>query len=212
MFGEQNRLLLQAVGQTSRLLDVGCGIGNFLVDAIDAPSVARVFGLEVSIENARIAQSVTCGEVPIVLAPTECLPFRDESFDGVVARGVLHHLSDPDTAIRELHRILKPGGRLVVLEGNPASWYRRAVLGLADVCRVPHEDTQYRHLNPREIAQFLGRFGRSRALPVSGLFAPLAYAGLGGPRSWSLLDRVTRGLVRAWPSGFDWWLLWIADK
>lgn len=212
MVAEQNRLLAAAVGTAGRLLEVGAGVGTFLADASADSRFGRVCAVEVSHQSAKLALAAAGGRAPVLLAPAENLPFRDESFDAVVARGVVHHLSDPSAAVREMHRILRPQGRLVIFEGNPASSYRRAMLGLADLLRIPHEDTQYRHLRPEEISRLLSPFHASRAAPINGMFAPLSYMGIGGPRSWRALMAIRRAVIDAWPSGFAWWLLWIAEK
>lgn len=213
MFTDQNRLLLDSLGSGARLLEVGCGIGNFLVDAVREPRpFAQVHSVEVGIETARIARSHASAVSSILLAPAESLPYRDRSFDAVVARGVLHHMADPAAAIGEMHRVLSPGGRLVILEGNPASRYRRLLLGIADALHMPHEDTQFRHLHPSEIAERLSLFGRTRWQSVNGLFAPLAYVGVGGERVWNVLSRLTHAVERWMPNRFSWWLLWMAQK
>lgn len=213
MLTDQNRMLLDSAGTGARLLEVGCGIGNFLVDAVRDPRpFNRVHAVEVGLETARIARSQAGRAGSVLLAPGEALPYRDCCFDAVVARGVLHHMADPAAAIREMFRVLHPGGRLVILEGNPASIYRRVLLGLADLLRIPHEDTQYRHLYPAEIAERLAIFSQIRSRAVNGLFAPLAYVGVGGERLWNVLSRLTRA-VQAWmPNRFSWWLLWVAEK
>src|ERR1700752_5426183 len=54
---------------------------------------------------------------PMLLgAPAEDLPFEDDSFDAAVSTLVLCPVSDQDRALRELHRVLRPGGRLVFME------------------------------------------------------------------------------------------------
>jgi ubiquinone/menaquinone biosynthesis C-methylase UbiE len=212
MFREQNEVLIAEVGRAARLLEVGSGVGTFLMDAMGSAEVGRVCAVEVSLESARLASKASDGRAWIVLAPAERLPFRDGSFDAVVARGVLHHLSDPGAGIRETHRVLRQGGKLVILEGNPASVFRRTLLGLADLLGVEHEDTQYRHLWPREIVGLLSAFRAARAKSFNGMFAPLAYVGFGGPLSWRFMSAVRRQVTKLWPSGFAWWLLWTSDK
>jgi len=213
MFAKQNRQLLDSLGSGMCLLEVGAGIGNFLVDAIrDVPQFSQVHAVEVSFQTAQVALRLAPGVTSISLAPGEFLPFHDNCFDGVIARGVLHHMANPTTAIQEMHRVLRPGGTLVILEGNPASKYRRSVLGIADALHIPHEDTHYRHLYPTEIAERLAIFQQSSQRSVNGMFAPLGYVGFGGQRVWDMLDKIAGLCDRLWPNSFAWWLLWIARK
>jgi len=212
MFSEQNRLLLNALGTGGNLLEVGCGIGNFLIDATREGAFLKVYAVEVSLHTARIALAVAPSVQMISLAPAETLPFRSDCFDAVVTRGVLHHLADPAVAVREMHRVLKTGGRLVILEGNPASKYRRLMLGIADCFGVPHEDTHYRHLWPQEIEELLSVFKQVHMTSINGLFAPLAYVGIGGVRVWNVLTGILKVIARYQPDSFDWWKLWVAQK
>jgi len=92
------------------LLDAGCGPGYFL-DAVGARWERH--GLEVSaraVENAR-----RFGDVR--LAPLEECPFPDATFDLVFCHHVIEHVTDPIAAIRQIHRVCRPGGRLVI--GTP---------------------------------------------------------------------------------------------
>ena len=67
----------------------------------------------VEITRARLALNGLDAEVK--QADAEALPFEDESFDVVVSFGVLHHTPDTEKAIEEAHRVLKPGGRLLLM-------------------------------------------------------------------------------------------------
>ena len=55
----------------------------------------------------------------------ESLPFRSETFDLVTAMGVLHHIPDPELAIGEINRVLRPGGRFVMMLYHKDSFYYR---------------------------------------------------------------------------------------
>jgi len=88
------------------ILDVGCGIGTFCNAAY-----AKGFYV-VGVDFSKYAlKHVKC---PRVLASAEYLPFRTGAFDYVVALEILEHLDDIELGIRELKRVVKPGGRIFV--------------------------------------------------------------------------------------------------
>ena len=58
----------------------------------------------------------------MVEGDAEALPFADGSFDRVFSNGVLHHTPDMSAALREIHRVLKPSGRVVIIVYNRNSW------------------------------------------------------------------------------------------
>ena len=89
------------------ILDAGCGPGWFL-SAVDTSW--KRFGVERSYFAAVHAADVAAVQV----AGIEACPFADEMFDLVVCHHVIEHVPDPLQACRELHRILKPDGRLLI--------------------------------------------------------------------------------------------------
>lgn len=94
-----------------RLLDAGCGTGEF------AERAARVLGCEaVGVDQSeRMVELTRARGVEAVLASVEELPFADAEFDAVSANWMLYHLPDLDRGLIELARVLRPGGRLVAL-------------------------------------------------------------------------------------------------
>jgi SAM-dependent methyltransferase len=105
-----------------RVLDVGCGTGVFLpAVAALVGSGGRVVGLDHSeafLREARkrIADQGLEGVVSLVSGDAQRLLFEDDSFDAAHTERVLMHLDDPDAAIRELRRVVRPGGRVVSAE------------------------------------------------------------------------------------------------
>lgn len=112
------RRALDESGLEGPILDVGCGGGLFLRE-LHLPA-GRTFGLDFSIDAARVAWStngvpVTCGALPRA-------PFRRGSFSAITMFHVLEHLYDPAAYLEAAHRLLVPGGRLVVQVPNAACW------------------------------------------------------------------------------------------
>lgn len=104
------------------ILEVGCGSG--VLSRQTAPVVVpggKVTGMDISPEFLRIAQgyAVNAGLSDSIQWGTgraEFLPFQDASFDGVFAARLLLHVSNPQAVLNELVRVVRPGGRVVVMD------------------------------------------------------------------------------------------------
>lgn len=100
------------------ILDVGCGTGvNSLAIAKLAGPSGKVIGIDNSEAMLKLAQAGASAEnVEYRLMPVEHMDFPDNSFDGVVCTQVLGYLADAIPIIRDMLRVVKPGGRLFVAE------------------------------------------------------------------------------------------------
>lgn len=108
------------------LIDVGCGPGMLLRRLADTrPGDFRITGLDRSpaMVQAAATRVGSSGDVHVAVGRTEGLPFSDESFDIVVAMGVLEY-SEAAVALREFARVTRPGGAVLVTMLNPLSPYR----------------------------------------------------------------------------------------
>ena len=106
--------------------DIGSGTG-FMAAGL-APLVAKVHAVDGSAAMLEVARENLAGfaNVELQLADGATLPFEDGMLDAVFANMYLHHCPDPQTAISEMVRVLKPGGRLVItdMEQHEHTWLR----------------------------------------------------------------------------------------
>jgi ArsR family transcriptional regulator len=99
--------------------DLGCGTG-VLIAAL-APHVRRVIGVDGSGEMLAAARGRVAGfdNVELQAGLLEALPIETGTLDAAVMMLVLHHLPSPVPALSEAHRVLKPGGRLLIVDMAP---------------------------------------------------------------------------------------------
>jgi ubiquinone/menaquinone biosynthesis C-methylase UbiE len=102
--------------RSSLILDLGCARGRF-VRALSA-SGARVVGVDRSWELLRTALD-SPGGGSFVLSTATRLPFANSIFDGVVCIEVIEHIPELEAALSEIARVLKPGGRAIIIDKNP---------------------------------------------------------------------------------------------
>lgn len=136
----------------SRLLDVGCGKGRYARVLLEQNPAARLIGLDISEQMLHCAPSGV-GKVSGIM--TE-LPFGSASFDGVYATESLEHAVDIERAIGEMCRVLRPGGKIGIIDKNAEQWGK---------LKTPAWE---RWFNRRELEKLLARHCRSvRSEPIS---------------------------------------------
>jgi SAM-dependent methyltransferase len=109
-----------ALGEAARgrLIDIACGPG--VITAALAPNAASVLAFDATDEmlakaKARCAKA-GLSNVEFKSGDAEHLPFADAQFDGAVTRAALHHFAEPQNALNEMFRVLRPGGVAVIAD------------------------------------------------------------------------------------------------
>jgi ubiquinone/menaquinone biosynthesis C-methylase UbiE len=110
-----------------RVLEVGAGTGFLILNLWQAGFVGEAHATDISEGMlgvcVRTAERLGC-ELDVRAGDAEALPYSDGSFDLVVGHAVLHHLPDPAAALAEIHRVLVPGGGLLIA-GEPTRFGHR---------------------------------------------------------------------------------------
>lgn len=102
------------------VLDAGCGKGRFARVLLERSPAARIVGLDLSEEMVRL---IPAGIHKVAGSMNE-LPFAGSAFDAVYATESLEHAVDIAGAVEDLCRVLKPGGKLAIIDKNSEHWGR----------------------------------------------------------------------------------------
>ena len=105
---------LARLGNHASLLDLGTGTGDLAREAVAQFPRAKVIAADFTLEMMRVGQKH--GPLNFSSADALLLPFTDASFDAVVSGFLMRNVIDLQKAIQEQHRVLKKGGRIVILD------------------------------------------------------------------------------------------------
>ena len=162
----------------ARVLDVGCAVGTFALELARRGDL-RVVALDFSTTALGMAREEARAEglgprIAFIAGAAELLALRGASFDLIVAADVIEHLVEPETFLREAHRLLRPGGAILLETPNTCFRNYRAYpalrrvadrLGLPDsriVCHVPDgKSYEHYHIAMRSYPELLAMVRRA---------------------------------------------------
>lgn len=153
------------------LLDAGCGEGITLEKLVKLFPEAAVVGVDTEPENLEICR--THG-LPVQAGSVYELPFSDASFDTVLFSEVIEHLDAPEQALREIRRVLRPGGRVIIIFPNDFMFkLSRIMTGM--IREAFYDPGHVKQWTPRQIRKTLQALGftllSARSIPF--LFWPV---------------------------------------
>ncbi len=149
-----------------RVLDVATGTGDVALEiAAQTPENVAITGIDFSagmVEHGRtkIESSPHRARISLQIAPCEDIPFPDDTFDAVTIAFGIRNVVDRELGLREMRRVLKPGGRVVILEfSTPRSRLFRAAYNfyfhrmLPRIAGMFSQESAYRYL-PESVMEF----------------------------------------------------------
>jgi demethylmenaquinone methyltransferase/2-methoxy-6-polyprenyl-1,4-benzoquinol methylase len=174
-------------GPRDSVLDVACGTGAVALELVRRYG-CRVVGVDQSAEMLEVARRRVGPGIELHSGRAEDLPFGDRAFDGLTFTYLLRYVEDPAATMRELARVVRPGGRIAMLEfstpGNPLariSWEAYVRVGLPAAGWI---------ISPgwAEVGRFLGPSIREfwRRWPLERLLASWRDAGIQDVRAQAL--------------------------
>jgi ubiquinone/menaquinone biosynthesis C-methylase UbiE len=187
LFKPSHRLIVQNLEPgEERILDVGCGTSRFAARVLKRFPHVQVVGMDLCTNMLRASRARfpltlssplegviqarrSQGRVHLVQGDSERLPFADDSFDLVTCSHSFHHYPNQARVVAEMHRILRPGGRLMIIDGDRDRWWGRLIF---DVIVVLMEG-RVKHLTGQAMARLyqaagfddIVQFRRGGALP-----------------------------------------------
>lgn len=148
---KDNMVLNEINEKDDTILDLGCGEGIMLEKLIKRYPHKSIVGLDTMPENVQITSKLG---LPVQLGDIYHLDFPVNSIDAVILMEVIEHLVNPELAIKEIHKVLKPGGKLIIVFPNDAFFLIARILTLKfkEAAYDPGHQKQWTH---QEIRGFL---------------------------------------------------------
>ncbi len=133
-FEPAHRMLLDTLNAADEhILDVGCGTAVFATRVLERFPQTRVCGLDLSpgmlLQGQERLRCAT-GRMNLVQGDSERLPFASNTFDAVTCAHSFHHYPHQERVVAEMHRVLRPGGRLLIIDGDRDGLWGRLVFDL----------------------------------------------------------------------------------
>jgi SAM-dependent methyltransferase len=153
-----------------RVLDIGCGDGTYTREFVESAGAAEVLGVDLSSKGVEFAtRTFASDRIRFQVAGACELPFTTHQFDIGVLRGVLHHLDDPATAIREALRVCKT---VVILEPNGLNPVLKLIERLSPYHRAHKEQSFLPSTLMRWSRAASGRIEHTRFVSLVPFFCP----------------------------------------
>ena len=204
-------LLARFIQPAARVLDFGCGDGAHASSYV-LSKLCSYTGVDIS--QRAIAMCRAKGLAAVTYSPETALPFGSDSFDNVLSFEVFEHLFDPEDALQEIRRVLRPQGHLIGSVPNSVYVANRMLMALgrfspggspATSLKAPWKDPHIRFFSNRTLLLLLRQSGFRECIVFGGEFSlidfPVLYKSAGALRRLMLAcSRPLGPLGKWWPS------------
>ncbi|MFA7707430.1 MAG: class I SAM-dependent methyltransferase [Candidatus Pacearchaeota archaeon] len=124
--------------KNSKILEAGCGAGNYVFSLYKMGH--KPIGIEIDEKRVKIAKEYMkkhrLNPRIINYGDLTKLPFKDEQFDAIFCHGVIEHIKDSELAVKEMSRVLKKGGHVMISVPNRYTWFTLSKLLLMLIDRI----------------------------------------------------------------------------
>jgi ubiquinone/menaquinone biosynthesis C-methylase UbiE len=146
-FTQSNKAIVKLLPQTLEvsILDIGTGTGILIEQVLLKNKSAHLFGIDISPEMVKKAKRKFQGKnkVTIALGSANKLPYKDNSFEFVTCANSFHHHPDSMQSLKEIKRVLKPGGKVILSDGCLDGFPRRFIFKIEN--NINMEGKVYRY-------------------------------------------------------------------
>lgn len=181
VFNTTHKMFLKEIDpfikQGSNVLDIGCGTGRLAYRLLDLGRDMNIHGLDISEEMIGAAKSKPQNRwVDFKVGDVEELPYEADTFDIITCAHSFHHYPDQKKALTEMHRVLKDGGKLMIIDGHPDKFLGKIIFGIVTIL----EGDVY-HVYQRELRDMLLSIGfdyivQKKFNPIAPLLFTLGHA------------------------------------
>jgi arsenite methyltransferase len=199
-----------AAASGDRIIDVGCGPGFYLAELVDVVGAnGSLLGLDMSQAMIALAQKRTAGlaNVAVHQAELSAIPAPDDDFDKALCVQVMEYVTDPEPALCEIRRVLRPGGTIVVwdVDWSTLSWHSSDVERMGRILSAWDHHLAHPAL-PRRLGSHLRGAGFADVAMAAHVFAtdrldPETYGGVTLPLITAFVagrEEVGRDELDAW--------------
>lgn len=114
-------LRISNVASVNSILEVGCGQGTDTI--LISRHTHQIVAIDVSLPALKVARTLSrmkaeSEKISFVVSDAQCLPLRDDLFDVVFCKDLLHHVPHPKSTLSEMKRVAKEGGKVIAIEAN----------------------------------------------------------------------------------------------